>query len=388
MRHAAAALRSDRYLKINGQPPPSPWADVSGFYKARDGRWIQLHCNFPHHREGVLNLLHCNNERESVARAVAFWDAFELEERLANAGMCCAVMRTLAEWQAHPQAQAVASLPVFEVIKLADGPPQPLPDGDRPLSGLRVLELTRVLAGPVGGAAMASHGADVLRVTASHLPGYPDSVDIDTGHGKLSTQLDLRREDQRTVLLDLIKDADVFSQSYRPGALAALGLSLQDLMALRPGLVYVTLSAYGHAGPWNQRRGFDSLLQSVSGMVAEESGDGPPRHMPAQALDYVSGYFVALGAMAGLLRRAREGGSYIVRVSLAQTGRWIDGLGRVPMTPRQPDLAESDLQDLMLETDAPAGRLRFLSPAVQLSETPARWLRPSVPLNHDPPRWP
>ena len=388
LRHAAAALRSDRYLKIDGKPPPSPWADVSGFYRARDGRWIQLHCNFPNHREGVLSLLHCTDERESVARAVAYWDAFELEERLANAGAPCAVVRTPAEWQAHPQSQAVATLPTFEVVKVADGPPQPLPAGDRPLSGVRVLELTRVLAGPVGGAALASHGADVIRVTAAHLPGYPQGLDIDTGHGKLSTQLDLRSADDYAKLLGLIEAADVFSQAYRPGTLEARGLSPEELISRRPGLIYVTLSAYGHVVPWGERRGFDSLVQPASGMVWEESGDGPPHHLPAQALDYVSGYFVALGAMTGLLRRAREGGSYLVRLSLAQTGRWIDNLGRVPLAPGQPDLAEADLQDLMIETDAPAGRLRFLSPALQMSETPPRWVRPSVPLDHDPPRWP
>jgi crotonobetainyl-CoA:carnitine CoA-transferase CaiB-like acyl-CoA transferase len=386
LRDASAALRSDRFLRIDGKAPPSPWAPVSGFYRTSDDRWIQLHCNFPHHLEGVLRELGCADDRDAVAAAVAKRQGFELEERLAEAGVCSAVVRTTEEWTSLPQAREVASMPLFEIVKLGDSAPEPLPAGSRPLSGMRVLDLTRVIAGPVGGRTLAEHGADVMRLTAEHLPGYPEGLDIDLGHGKLSAALDLRLAPGRETLLGLIDEADVFLQSYRPGALDARGFSPEALAVRRPGLIYATLSAFGHTGPWRRRRGFDSILQSMSGIVHEESGGGAPHHMPAQALDYISGYLLAFGIMRALARRAVEGGSYLVRVSLAQTGAWIQGLGRVPLTPEVG--ADEDVPDLMMETQTPFGRLQHLRPVVRLSETPPRWERPSVPLGSSPAVWP
>ena len=386
LRDASAAIRSDRFLRINGEQPPDPWAPASGFYRTRDDRWIQLHCNFPNHLAGVLRELGCEDRKDAVAVAVAQRDAFELEDRLAAAGACAAVVRGAAEWQALPQAREIAELPLLEIVKLADSAPEALPAGERPLSGVRVLDLTRVIAGPVGGRTLAEHGADVLRVTSEHLPGYPGGLDIDLGHGKLSTTLDLRVDANCARLLSLVDDADVFLQSYRPGALDARGFSPQALAVRRPGLIYATLSAFGHVGPWRERRGFDSIVQSLSGIVREESGDGPPRHMPAQALDYVSGYLLAFGIMRALARRAVEGGSYLVRVSLAQTGAWIQRLGRVPHTAN--DDAIDDFSDLLAETASPFGTLRHLRPVVRLSETPAQWERPSVPLGSSPAVWP
>ena len=207
-------------------------------------------------------------------------------------------------------------------FKLGDTDPEPFASGNRPLSGVRALDLTHVIAGPLCGRTLAEHGARVMRLSAPHRY-HNESFVIDTGHGKLSTWLDLRDAPARQQLLTLTSDADVFIQGFRPDALAKFGLTPEELIAERPGLVYVTLSAFGHVGPWSKRRGFDSLLQSTSG-IAHEGGDGSaPKHLPAQALDYVTGYLAAFGAMAALSRRAREGGSYLVRVSLAQTGRWI-----------------------------------------------------------------
>ncbi len=320
LRDAAAVIRSDRFLRLDGEAPPSPWSPTAGFYRTRDERWIQVHSNFPHHLDAALRVLGCAGDRDAVSKAVAGWQAFELEDALNDAGMCAAVVRSEAEWREVPQAEVVAGLPLFEIVKLGESAPEPLPPGDRPLAGVRVLDLTRVIAGPVGGRTLAAQGADVMRVTGDHLPGFPESLDIDMGHGKLSASLDLRSADERGRLLGLVDEADVFLQSYRPGSLAGRGLAPDALASRRPGLIYATLSAYGHVGPWRERRGFDSIVQSISGIVHEESGDGPPRHMPAQALDYVSGYVLAFGIMRALARRAEEGGSYLVRVSLAQTG--------------------------------------------------------------------
>lgn len=385
---AAAAMRADRYIQVDGENAPDPWSPISGFYETGDGRWIQLHCNFPHHRDGVLALLGCENDRDAVAAAIATWDGARLETALADADMCAGLVRRPAEWTAHPQAVAVAKLPLIEIDRIGDSAPEPFGDGSRPLSGVRVLDLTRVIAGPICGRTLAEHGADVTRIAAPHLPSVPSLV-MDTGHGKRSAFLDLRAAAGRERLRDLVREADVFSQSYRPGTLAARGFGPDDLTAMRPGIVCVTLSAYGYAGPWRMRRGFDSLVQSVSGIAHEGgngSGDGaPPRHLPAQALDYVSGYLGSLGAMIALARRAREGGSYRVRVSLAQTGRWITGLGRTERDAR--DLREQtrdDVADLATETDTPFGRLWHVAPVVRMSETPPRWDRPAVPLGtHD-----
>jgi hypothetical protein len=391
MAAAAAALRSDRYILVDGRSAPDPWSPISGFYETGDGRWIQLHCNFPHHRDGVLAVLDCENDREAVASVIATWDGAVLESALAEAQMCAGLVRRPAEWSALPHAKAVADLPLIEIDRIGDSPPEPYGDGARPLSGVRVLDLTRVIAGPVCGRTLAEHGAEVLRIAAPHLPSVPSLV-MDTGHGKRSAFLDLRCAEDQDRLRGLVRDADVFSQSYRPNTLASRGFGPEDLAALRPGIVCVTLSAFGHEGPWRNRRGFDSLVQTVSG-IAHEGGNGdgdgaPPRHLPAQALDYVGGYLGSLGAMIALARRAREGGSYRVRVSLAQTGRWITELGRTESDAR--DLHEQtreDAADFGTETDTPFGRLWHMAPVVQLSETPPRWVKPAVPLGTHEPVW-
>ncbi len=387
-RAAAAAFRSERYLRVDGRTPPGAWHPVSGFYRAGDERWIQLHCNFPHHREGALRVLGCDGIRDAVTAAVAKRKAAELEDGLAAAGLCAGMVRAPAEWQQHPQARAVATLPLFEIVRIGDAPAEAAGRGERPLSGVRVLDLTRVIAGPVCGRTLAGHGANVLLVTAEHLPAIEVHL-MDGGFGKRSARLDLRRADHLEQLRVLMRHADVVCQSYRPGALAARGLSPEDLARLRPGIVYVTLSAYGHVGPWRERRGFDSLVQSVSGIAHEggvAAGTDGPRHLPAQALDHATGYLAAFGAMVALARRAREGGSYLVRVSLAQTGRWLDRLGRVAGH-GVPDPRVEDVEAFLQTTATPFGVLRHVSPAPILSETPASWARPSVPLGTHAPEW-
>ena len=273
MRAAAAAFRSERYMRVDGEGRGDQWQGISGFYQCGDGRWIQLHCNFPHHRAGVVRVLGCDDNRDAVAAALADWTAADLEDTLAAAGMCAGFVRRSDEWQAHPQAIAIAQLPLFEIEKIGDSPPEPAGHGDRPLSGVRVLDLTRVIAGPVCGRTLAEHGADVMLITAPHLPAMQPLV-MDTGRGKLSAQLDLRQPADAARLEDLIRQADVFVQSYRAGALAGYGFSPERIAELRPGIVYVTLNAYGQAGPWRDRRGFDSLVQSVSGIGYEGRSGG------------------------------------------------------------------------------------------------------------------
>jgi len=389
MRAAVAAFRSERYLRVNGEPAPDVRGPIFGFYRTRDAHWIQLHSAMPHHREALLAFLGVGSTREAVAAAVEKWEADDLEDALAAQGLPAGIVRSRAEWQAHPQGRAVATLPLLEVLRIGDARPEPAGAGPRPLAGVRVLDLTRVIAGPVCGRALASYGADVLHIANPHLADAPAHV-MDIAAGKLSAVLDLRRSEDADRLRGLARECDVFCQSFRPGALARRGFGPEDLARLRPGIVCVTLSAYGHVGPWHERRGFETLIQSVSGMAHEHGLDlglDRPQHLPAQVVDHGTGYLAAFGALVALARRAREGGSYLVRVSLAQTARWVDALGRVEGR-RTPELTPADVDDLLVESATPFGRLRHVRPAARLSETPASWSRPAVPHGTHEPAWP
>src|SRR5947208_934610 len=395
LRHATASLRSGNYLQVNGVKVRGERNEVMGMYPAKNGRWSYIHANFPNHRAAALKVLGCEENRDAVRKAVAGRDALESEEAIIAAGGAGGMVRSMDDWAQHPQAAAIASLPLMEIVKIGEAPPEKLPEGDRPLSGIRVLDLTRVLAGPTCARTLAEHGADVLKITASHIAARDDQ-EYDTGHGKLSARLDLRQPDDLETLRGLVREADVFSQGYRPGTLGNRGLSPEELARLRPGLVYVSLCAFSHTGPWASRRGFDTVVQNVSGITTRQGelfpGAEPgPQFYPVSAIDYLTGYLMAFGAMVALARRAREGGSWLVRISLAQTGRWLVGRGEVP---------ERDLKDIPKEftpaeierwsttSDTPAGRLRHLRPTVQLSQTPPHWARPSVPLGYHAPVWP
>jgi crotonobetainyl-CoA:carnitine CoA-transferase CaiB-like acyl-CoA transferase len=394
-RQATASLRSGHYLKMDGSEVSTERNTIMGVYPAKNGRWSYLHCNFPNHRAAALSVLGVPEEREAVRQAVAKWDALELEEAIIAAKGAGGMVRTMDEWAKHPQAAAIASLPLMEIVKIGDSAPEKLPDGDRPLSGIRVLDLTRVLAGPTCARTLAEHGADVLKITGKHLPniGYQE---YDTGHGKLSAHLDLREPRDVEILRELVRETDVFSQGYRPGTLGGRGFSLEALAKLRPGIVFVSLCAFSHVGPWASRRGFDTVVQTVSGITNRQGelfpGASPgPQFYPVSAIDYLTGYLMAFGAMVALARRVREGGSWLVRISLAQTGRWLVGRGQVPEAQLKgvpKEFTPAELTRWSMSSDTPVGRLGHLAPVVRLSETPPRWARPSVPLGYNEPVWP
>lgn len=390
VRHAAVAFQSERHFRMDGKPM-DVWAALSGDYRTSDG-WLRLHCNFDHHREAALRALGLTrgSDKEDVAEACAGRTAADVEDAVIREGGCAAAMRSRAEWQAHPQAQALSGLPLVGLARLpASGSPVchheiagkgTADDRQRPLGGLRVLDLTRVIAGPVAARTLAAHGAEVLRVGAAHLPEVPGLV-VETAFGKRSCHVDLRSEAE--TLRELVRGADVVIQAYRPGTLRARGFGPEDLAALRPGIVCVDISAYGSRGPWASRRGFDSLVQMACG-IAHENGDGlRPVPLPAQALDHATGYLAAFGAVAGLLRRAAEGGSWHVEVSLARTAMWLDELGRVDGA----GVGQPRIEDLLATMTSPFGTLTYVTPPGLIDGARPYWASPPPGQGEHPAAW-
>ena len=394
-RQATASLRSGTYLKMGDAPVPNGRNVVMGTYPAKHGRWSYIHCNFPNHRAAALKVLGVGEDRDAVTKAIAQWDALELEEAIIAAGGAGGMVRTMAEWAQHPQGMAIAGLPLMEIVKIADSPAEPLPKGERPLSGIRVLDLTRVIAGPTCARTLAEHGAEVLKITGKHLPSL-GRQEYDTGHGKLSAHLDLREAKDVETLRGLARKADVFSQGYRPGTLGNRGFTPEALAQLRPGIVVVSLCAFSHAGPWASRRGFDTVVQTVSGITHRQGevfpGAAPgPQFYPVSAIDFLAGYLMAFGASVALARRTREGGSWLVRISLAQVGRWLVQRGEVPaaeLTNVAKEFTPDELERWKITSNTPVGRLQHLGPVIRMSETPPYWDKPTVPLGHHQPVWP
>lgn len=391
MRHAVVECRSERYLRLDDKPPPPAWDAIAGVYKTGDNRFVRCHTNFPHHRDAVCKVLGCVPEREKVQAALMQWKGGDFETAAYAAGGVVALMRSSDEWSVLPQARALAQLPLISIEKIGDASPKRWPEGDRPLSGLRVLDLSRVIAGPVAGRTLAAHGADVLLVSGPDLPAIP-WLTIDTGRGKLTTFIELKSDAGRAKMRELLQTADIFSQGYRPRALSALGFSPEQAAEINPGIVYVTLSAYGHAGPWAERRGFDSLVQTTTGFNDAEgkaAGIDGPKELPAQMLDHATGYLMAFGAMMAKACQASEGGSWHVRVSLAQTGRWLWNLGRLNDGLNTPDLTGEAVHAAFMEAvPSGFGMLTAVRHSAVLSKTPAQWSRPAMPLGSHPPQWP
>jgi len=387
---AHAALECSSWFSVNGVSP-DPWDKFSGLYACADG-WVRVHANFAHHRDGALRLMGLNSAtatRADAEHALLGWNAIDFETASANAGLVATALRSFEQWDASAQGQAVAAQPLFTIERIGDAPPLVLPrlePGARPLTGLRVLDLTRILAGPVGTRAMAAYGADVLLVNSPHLPNI--EAIADTSRGKLSALADLRTDAARIELRSALAGAHVFVQGYRPGALQALGFGPFEIAEQRPGIVVISLSAYGPRGPWSGRRGFDSLVQTAIGFNHAEGqakGGGKPRPMPIQILDHATGYLIAFAAAAALVRQQNEGGSWHVQVSLAQTGQWLRGLGRVvdsfALTPAQ--------RTPYVETSTSGfGELVAMRHSAELERTPATWVRPSMPPGSHPLQWP
>ena len=393
-REAAASLVSFLFQRFDDPArAPSraaPATAANGFLPTGDGRFVYIHPSFDE-SVGHLKLLGCADTPQAVRAALARWTAPDLEAATAEAGLCAAMVRTPQEWDATDQGRLLAETPIVEITRIGDGPPVPFSDApDAPLSGIRVLDLTRVLAGPACARALASHGADVLHISGPDLPSFAPFVS-DTGHGKRCAFLDLKTAAGREVLLGLVGQADVFSQGYRSGALERLGFGAETLAAIRPGLIHVSINCYGHEGAWATRPGWEQLAQTVSGMAhvqgaAQNGVRGEPALLPAAVNDYTTGYLAAFGAMVALRRRSVEGGSWRVRVSLTRTAMWVRGLGLRAGAEVEP-FSSDELAAWSIREDGGWGPVTFLRPPVHMARTPAAWLRPSVRLGTDEAAW-
>ncbi len=387
--HTQTLAAFSGHLTVDGMALPK-WADLSGMYATGDDRVLQLHCNFPHHAAGVIDHLGLGGsdampDREALAAEISQRSSFVLEQELIERGMIAAVCRTLDEWSEHPHCQATRDLPLLTVEQIGDADPRPLATDEneyegRPAAGVRVVDASRVLAGPVAGQTLAGFGADVLRVGAAHLPAVEFGV-LSTGFGKRNAHVDLDTDVGRTTMRSLLGDGTVLIDAYRPGALASRGFSPQHVAEFAPGSVIVQLCAFDWIGPWAGRRGFDSIVQSTTGIAlagGEAAGVAGPLPLPVQALDYATGFLAAFAALELVRHQQEAGGTWLARLSLLRTRNWLVGAERpAPFEPAPlPELSR-----WVHSVDSSFGRI----------EAPASvggfWDLPPAPLGSSAPVW-
>jgi hypothetical protein len=374
-------------FRPEGWEMPSLWDPIAGDYPCADG-WIRLHTNLPHHRTAALSVLGCAEARDAVAAAVLNWQGDALETAVVGAGGVAAAMRSRSDWRNHPQGAAVAQEPLIDWIKPRRVVLRKRPEAclSRPLQGMRVLDLTRVLAGPVSTRTLAGFGADVLRIDPPDWdePGVLQDISL----GKRMTSLNLRTKSGRDRLRELMSEADVLVHGYRPGALDALGLDLATRDAIARNRVEVTLNAYGWTGPWANRRGFDSLVQMSSGIA--EAGwrwaqAEKPTPLPVQALDHATGYMMAAAVLSGLATAARGESVGVARLSLARMAEELTGL---PKTLSGPEITGATGEDYASHEDSGWGPALRLRPPLSLHGCQMCWSLPSNPSGRHPAQWP
>ncbi len=374
-------------LRPVGWTSPPLWDPVAGDYLAADG-WIRLHTNAPHHRDAALAVLGVAADRDAVARAVARWRADDLEAAVVARNGCAAAMRGLDAWRQHPQGQSVAAEPLLHRAASAGGArPGWRIARQRPLQGLRVLDLTRILAGPVATRFLASFGADVLRIDP---PGWDEPGTVpEVVLGKRCARLDLKSADGRATLQNLLSQADVLIHGYRADALARLGLDADRRRQLNPTLVDVSLDAYGWSGPWRERRGFDSLVQMSTGIAdagMRAKGSDRPVPLPCQALDHATGYLMAAAALRGLTERLTTGAGSTTRASLARSAQLLVTHGG--LLEGGPALAPESDADWSAQVEATSwGPARRVKPPLRIADTPQSWDYPASALGTSDATW-
>lgn len=380
-----ASLWFDMTLQPHGWDMPSIWDPIAGVYATQDG-FIRLHTNAPHHRDAALRVLGCSGSREAVAAHVADWSAEALETAIVGNNGCAAALRSRSEWLEHPQGIAVRAEPLIRWHPAREGELVELPRTGAPLDGLRVLDLTRVLAGPVASRFLAGFGAHVLRIDPPHW--NEPAAEAEVNLGKTCAGLDLHNAGDRAQFETLLKQADLLLHGYRPGALEGLGYGSETRHKLNPGLIDVSLSAYGRSGPWGGRRGFDSLVQMSCGIASEGqriSGTDAPLPLPVQALDHGTGYLIAATALRALAKRA-EGQILSAELSLVRTAETLmaaDG----SLAPDNP--IRQNATDLSQEIEQTGwGPARRVIPPLSVDGELPVWPIPSGPVRRHAPQWP
>jgi CoA-transferase family III len=387
-RHVAAAFTSERHFRRGDERAPSAFAPLSRFWEAADG-WVRTHANYPWHRAALLGCLGVDHKDDidAVAAAIAERRAGELEDAVFDAGGIAAAVRSRGDWLAHPQGGAVSAEPLVGCDRIGDAAPRQRAGDAQPAGGIRVVDLTRVIAGPVCTRFLGALGADVLRLDPPSRPdvGRPGTV-ADTLLAKRSALVDASLPAGLASLHELLDAADVVVCGYRPGALDRFDLGTQLIAERHPGLVVIHLDAWGHSGPWATRRGFDSVVQAPTGVADAESADGgtTPGALPCQLLDHGTGYLAAAAALDGLRRQAETGGTCVRRLSLARTAAWLLESGLQPETGDAATM--TDIDSWRLDVESPSGTVSAIAPPGRIGDTPLMW--PSATAyGADEPRW-
>jgi crotonobetainyl-CoA:carnitine CoA-transferase CaiB-like acyl-CoA transferase len=398
----AAAVRSERYFRRGDSPAGAGFAPLSRFWRTADG-WIRTHANYPWHRAALLKVLDTGPDPDTVQATLAGLEAEEVEQAIVSAGGVAAAVRTQEAWSVHPQGQAIADEPLVGYRCSGDAPPRRQPPGTsgRPAAGIRVLDMTRVIAGPVCTRFLAALGADVLRLDPPSRPDLSKGQPSDTLLGKRSALVDFDSADGRRVLYELLGEADVVVCGYRPGSLDRFGLDEDDLSGRYPGLVVLYVSAWGFTGPWRDRRGFDSVVQAPTGIAMIESPDGrEPGALPCQLLDHGTGYLGAAAVLDGLRRQFQAGGTHVRRVSLARTAQWLTSVPPRPVTSqsvpahsagaigRSASPADPGVAPWLVELAGPHGPVHAVGPPGRIAGHPLQWPGRAAGYGDGPPAWP
>ena len=391
---AIHALHSTHFLWQSGYPMSvgAEFVPTNGIYQCRDNRFIMIEAGPPYVKleRGYLNFFDCGNNRESLAREIAKYDAEDLQEKLSAQGLPACIAYSRDEWWSHAQGKILARTPVIEIEKLADSSPRGLTGnkkGQYPLSGIKVLDFTHVLAGPRSMRSLAQYGAEVLHISS---PYHRDTVsqNLLVNMGKRNAYLLLTETDKLARMKELARQADVFACSYRPSVAERFGLEPANLVNLNDGIIYLSINAYGHSGPWQGRPGFDQNAQVASGFAATEGGAEKPCFSPVFYLnDLLTGYLASAGVMAALMRRAKEGGSYHVKLSLARTAMWVQDLGYVDEADYSAMPRNDQYPPNLRTVQTVSGEITELAAAVKFTNLPRIELDMAQPFGADPPCW-
>ncbi|NKB98219.1 MAG: acyl-CoA transferase [Pseudomonadales bacterium] len=372
-----------RTIEPVGWRPPPIWDDLAGVYATRDG-WIRLHTNAPHHRQAALATLACNGDKDAVASAVSRWNGEKLESGVVAKGGCAAVLRGAEQWREHENGAAVAKEAIIHRKDGAMGSTEVVKGTSaRPLSGIKVLDLTRVLAGPVCTRFLAGWGAQVLRLDPDDWE--EGAVTPEVALGKRCARIDLKRE--KEAFVNLLREADVLVHGYRSDALERLGFGESTRQEIRPGLIDVSLNAYGWTGSWSRRRGFDSLVQMSCGIAdagMTQTGREQPFPLPVQALDHATGYLMAAAVVRGLRERLQTNGGSIARTSLARTALLLMSGPVGDLNAKLPS-SDENWSDYVESTDW--GPMKRMRPPVSIPSAKMAWEMSAGPLGRHPPIW-